>query len=81
MATKPEEPGRSSIQFSHPDPNERVRAMVALEEAIIQAMYHGNLEIIEDELNEMRSDPKPGQFASLVQDRLGAPEMLETKSR
>ncbi len=61
------------------DHNERVRAMVALEEAILQAMYHGNLEFTEDELDEMRRDPKSGQFSSLVQHRRGAPEICNRR--
>ncbi len=61
------------------DPTERVRAMVALEEAILQAMYHGNLEFTEDELDEMRRDPKSGRFSSLVQHRRGEPEICKRR--
>jgi hypothetical protein len=61
------------------DSNERVRAMVALEEAILQAMYHGNLEFTEDELDEIRRDPKSGQCSSLVQHRRGAPAICDRR--
>ena len=61
------------------DPTERVRAMVAFEEAILQAMYHGNLEFTEDELDEMRRDPKSGRFSSLVQHRRGEPQICQRR--
>jgi hypothetical protein len=66
-------------EISITDYNDRVRAMVALEEAILQAMYHGNLEFTEDELDEMRRDPKSGRFSSLVQYRRGAPEICNRR--
>lgn len=53
------------------DATERVRTCLALEEALLNAMYHGNLEITEQELAEARTDFRGGVLAKLVQQRRG----------
>jgi CheY-like chemotaxis protein/anti-sigma regulatory factor (Ser/Thr protein kinase) len=60
-------------------PNERVRTAVALEEALLNAMYHGNLEISAEEVAQARSRPRSGQLTRLVEQRRGLPQYRERK--
>jgi len=50
-------------------PNERVRTAVALEEALWNAMHHGNLEITEAEMIEARARPLAGGMSWLIEER------------
>jgi CheY-like chemotaxis protein/anti-sigma regulatory factor (Ser/Thr protein kinase) len=57
----------SSVEFS--DVGERIRVGEALEEALLNALYHGNLEIGEQELAKARGDLGGERLASLVEER------------
>jgi CheY-like chemotaxis protein len=59
------------------DPTERVRTMLALEEALLTAMYEGNLEITEAELADAKRGPEAGRLTSLVEQRRGLPELCK----
>jgi YesN/AraC family two-component response regulator len=59
--------------------NERVRTGVAVEEALLNAMQHGNLEITAEEIAEARSRPLSGRLASLVEERRGRHECRDRK--
>ncbi|MEQ8786589.1 MAG: response regulator [Pirellulaceae bacterium] len=61
----------SSVRFA--DVAERIRVGEALEEALLNAMYHGNLEIGEEELAAARSDLGNDRIARLVELRRGRP--------
>jgi chemotaxis response regulator CheB len=57
----------SHVNFA--DLGERIRVGEALEEAILNAMYHGNLEIGEQELAAARSDFDDQRLSALVEER------------
>lgn len=67
----------ASVQFANA--GERIRVSEALEEALLNAMYHGNLEISEQELSEARMDLSGRQLQQLVQGRLSQPQCRERK--
>lgn len=56
------------------DANERIRTAMALEEAILNAMYHGNLEITEEETHRARAQALPGQLVDVVEERRERPK-------
>lgn len=62
----------ASIQFANA--GERIRVSEALEEALLNAMYHGNLEISERELAEARADLSGQKLERLVESRLDQPQ-------
>ncbi|HWL75257.1 MAG TPA: ATP-binding protein, partial [Burkholderiaceae bacterium] len=53
------------------DDTGRIRVGVALEEALLNALYHGNLEITSDQLRESRSQLVASGGADVVQQRSG----------
>lgn len=55
------------------DDTGRIRVGVALEEALLNALYHGNLEITSDELRESRSRLVATGGADVVQQRAAKP--------
>ena len=55
------------------DAIERIRACVALEEALLNALYHGNLEISRDELSGARMDARGTTLCRLITDRRSRP--------
>jgi hypothetical protein len=57
----------SSVKFA--DVGERIRVGEALEEALLNAMYHGNLEIGERELAKARSELDGARLDALVEER------------
>lgn len=57
------------------DPIDRIRACVALEEALMNAMYHGNLELSESQLDGARSVPGSGALADLIARRTSQPRL------
>lgn len=61
------------------DAIERIRVCVALEEAVLNAMYHGNLEISEEELAQSRVVFGRTSLASLVEQRRGAPRFRDRR--
>jgi len=54
------------------DTTERRRLGVALDEAILNAMYHGNLELPADDLHEIRPSLRSGQRALMFESRAKA---------
>jgi CheY-like chemotaxis protein/anti-sigma regulatory factor (Ser/Thr protein kinase) len=58
---------------------ERIRVAEALEEALLNAMVHGNLEITEHELAEARLDLSGDRFATLLDLRKRQPECSARK--
>ncbi|MBI2477250.1 MAG: response regulator [Planctomycetia bacterium] len=61
--------------------NERVRTAVALEEALLNAMHHGNLEITPEEVAEARSRPLSGRMNWLIDERRKRGEYRKRKIR
>jgi anti-sigma regulatory factor (Ser/Thr protein kinase) len=61
--------------------NERVRTAVALEEALLNAMQHGNLEITAEEVAEARSRPLSGRMNWLIDERRKRDEYRKRKIR
>ena len=51
------------------DATERIRVGVALEEALLNALYHGNLELSNDQLQEARSALMTGEGTELLDER------------
>jgi CheY-like chemotaxis protein len=58
---------------------ERIRTSVALEEALLNAMYHGNLEISEDDLAAGRAGPGQDSLTRLIEQRRGLPHCRDRK--
>jgi len=56
----------SSLQVG--DPIERIRTCVALEEALLNAIYHGNLEIDEEELTQAHTNFEEERLALLARE-------------
>jgi anti-sigma regulatory factor (Ser/Thr protein kinase) len=48
---------------------ERIRVSEALEEALLNAMYHGNLEVSQDDLNRVRTELDDRMLDQLVKER------------
>jgi CheY-like chemotaxis protein/anti-sigma regulatory factor (Ser/Thr protein kinase) len=61
------------------DTVERIRIGEALEEALLNAMYHGNLEIKRDELARIRSELDQRLLDNLVEERCREPRIRERK--
>ncbi len=61
------------------DVGERIRIAEALEEALLNALYHGNLGISEQELAEARAELDDGKLAALVDLRRRQPQFAERK--
>jgi hypothetical protein len=61
------------------DAAERVRVCVAFEEALLNAMYHGNLEISEEELAQARSSLRRESLSQLVEQRRGWPSCRDRR--
>ena len=57
----------SSARFS--DARGRLQIAVALEQSLLNALYHGNLEISADELTQARSQTETGSTSNLVSQR------------
>lgn len=57
----------SSARFS--DARGRLQIAVALEQSLLNALYHGNLEISADELTQARSQTETGSTSKLVSQR------------
>lgn len=62
------------------DPTTRIRVGVALEEALLNAIYRGNLEVGADDLQEDRARLVRGDGASLVDERRGQPPYRDRKT-
>jgi CheY-like chemotaxis protein len=62
------------------DPTTRIRVGVALEEALLNAMYRGNLEMGFEELQEDRARLLRGDGASLVEERRGQAPFRDRKT-
>jgi len=54
-------------------PTERVRVAVALEQALQNALYHGNLELTEDQIDEAREALLQGKKSTVIDQRLQQP--------
>ena len=54
---------------------DRIRMGEAMEEALLNAMYHGNLEISESELNKVRATLDDKQLDELIHRRVSDPEI------
>lgn len=61
------------------DAGERIRVCVAFEQAMLNAMYHGNLEISEDELARARATLRRESLARLVAHRRGQADCRDRK--
>jgi len=61
------------------DAVERIRIGEALEEAMLNAMYHGNLEIGQKELDEVRGQLDDELLARMVEERCGDPRFCDRK--
>ena len=61
------------------DTVERIRSGEALEEGLLNAMYHGNLEIDERELAEVRSELDDHLLSRLVDERRRDPQIRERR--
>ncbi len=61
------------------DPVERIRIGEALEEALLNAMYHGNLEIRRDELDKARAELNEQALRELVDERCHNPHIRDRK--
>jgi CheY-like chemotaxis protein len=61
------------------DVGERIRIGEALEEALLNAMYHGNLEISEQELADARAELDGRKLAALIDLRRRQPEYSQRK--
>jgi CheY-like chemotaxis protein/anti-sigma regulatory factor (Ser/Thr protein kinase) len=61
------------------DATGRVRLGVALEEALLNALYHGNLELGERQLAEARSELTHEQFTAMIEDRRQQPPYCDRK--
>ncbi len=61
------------------DTVERIRMGEALEEALLNAMYHGNLEIDEHELADARDELDDRVLTSLIEQHRSSPQVLERK--
>lgn len=61
------------------DAGERIRVCVAFEEAMLNAMYHGNLEISEEELTRARATLRRESLAQLAAQRRGQPNCRNRK--
>lgn len=62
------------------DPTTRIRVGVALEEALLNAIYRGNLEVGAEDLQEDRARLLRGDGASLVDERRGQPPYRDRKT-
>jgi CheY-like chemotaxis protein len=51
------------------NPTQRMHVRIALEEALLNALYHGNLELSEDQWREHRSDLRRGVLSAPVRQR------------
>ncbi len=67
----------ASVHFA--DVGERIRVVEALEEALLNAMYHGNLEISERELATARAELDGGRLTALVKERRSQPRFRDRK--
>ena len=63
------------------DANERRRLGVALDEAILNAMYHGNLELPADDLHEIRPSLRSGQRVLMFESRANAAPYKDRRVR
>lgn len=61
------------------DTVERIRVGEALEEALLNAMYHGNLEVTQDELAKVRRELDEHLLDALVEERSREPHIRERK--
>ena len=61
------------------DTVERIRVSEALEEALLNAMYHGNLEMSRQELSRIRSELDDRLLDRLVEERCRIPKIAERK--
>jgi len=62
------------------DPTTRLRIGVALEEALLNAIYRGNLEVGAEELQEERARLLQGDGASLIEQRRNQPPYRDRKT-
>jgi CheY-like chemotaxis protein len=62
------------------DPTTRLRIGVALEEALLNAIYRGNLEVDAEELQEERARLLEGDGASLIDERRSQPPYRDRKT-
>lgn len=68
----------ASLRFT--DRVERIRIGEALEEAMLNAMYHGNLEIDADELAPLRAELDDRLLSRLIEERCRDPLIQERKT-
>lgn len=61
------------------DTVERIRICEAFEEALLNAMYHGNLEVSRDELNAVRAELDEHLLDKLVQERCREPHIRDRR--
>lgn len=61
------------------DATARMRVGLAVEEALLNALYHGNLEMSEEELSEARGSLSEGELTALVESRRGQPAYRDRK--
>lgn len=67
----------ANVDFA--DTCERIRVGEAVEEALLNALYHGNLEISESELTEARAELDGRRLARLVKQRRRQPKYRDRK--
>jgi CheY-like chemotaxis protein len=67
----------ASVDYA--DRGERIRVGEALEQALLNAMYHGNLEIGENELAELRADFDDRRLDAFVRQRRQEPKYADRR--
>ena len=68
----------ASLRFT--DRVERIRIGEALEEAMLNAMYHGNLEVDADELARLRAELDDRLLSRLIEERCREPHLRNRKT-
>ncbi len=61
---------RRAVTFDLCDATEEVRLSIALEEALLNALYHGNLELTAAELQQLSEDLATDGTSKIIDDRL-----------